>query len=177
MSGPRRAGRSAMLGVLALSLAGCANQVQPGGPNIQVVSGGTSSVVPAPTCPVTLPDPRTFPTVSPPTLVPAGPAIATVCAYGGLNDAHPGGLGRTAKVTGGQLTTLVSALNAGGPPPPVPSNCPNNTDRSDLIVFGYSGGGLVDVRVSVTGCPLVTNGHQVLQVSPDMLNRLSTLVG
>jgi len=166
-----------MLGVLALSLAGCANQVQPGGPNIQVVSGGPSSVVPAPTCPVTLPDPSTFPTVSTPTLVPAGPAIATVCAYGGLNDAHPGGLGRTATVAGYQLAALVGALNAGGTPPPVPSNCPNNTDRSDLIVFGYTGGGLVDVRVSVTGCPLVTNGNNVLQVSPDMLNRLAALVG
>jgi hypothetical protein len=166
-----------VLGVLALSVAGCANQVQPGGPNIQVVSGGTSSVAPAPTCPVTLPDTSTFPSVSAATLVPAGPAIATVCAYGGLNDAHPGTRGRTAKVTGDQLTNLVTALNAGGPPPPTPSNCPNNTDRSDLIVFGYTGGGLVDVRVSVTGCPLVTNGHQVLQVSPDMLNRLGTLVG
>jgi hypothetical protein len=166
-----------VLGVLALSVAGCANQVQPGGPNIQVVSGGTSSVAPAPTCPVTLPDTSTFPSVSAATLVPAGPAIATVCAYGGLNDVHPGTRGRTAKVTGDQLTNLVTALNAGGPPPPTPSNCPNNTDRSDLIVFGYTGGGLVDVRVSVTGCPLVTNGHQVLQVSPDMLNRLGTLVG
>lgn len=166
-----------MLGVLALSLAGCANQVQPGGPNIQVVSGGTSSVAPAPTCPVTLPDTSTFPTVSAATLVPVGPAIGTVCAYGGLNDAHPGGRGRTATVGGDQLTSLVTALNAGGPPPPTPSNCPNNTDRTDLIVFGYTGGGLVDVRVSVTGCPLVTNGQRVLQVSPDMLNRLSALVG
>jgi hypothetical protein len=177
MSGLRRAGRSAMLGVVALSLAGCANQVQPGGPNIQVVSGGTSSVVPAPTCPVTLPDTTTFPTVSAPTLVPAGPGTATVCAYGGLNDPHPGVLGRTTTVTGNQLATLVSALNAGGPPPPVPSNCPNNTDRIDLIVFGYTGGGLVDVRVSVTGCPLVTNGQQVLQVSDDMVNQLAALVG
>jgi hypothetical protein len=166
-----------MLGVLALSLAGCANQVQPGGPNIQVLSGGTSSVAPAPTCPVTIPDTSTFPTVAAPTLVPTGPAVATVCAYGGLNDPHPGGLGRTAKVTGGQLAALVSALNAGGPPPPVPSNCPNDTDRSDLIVFGYSGGGLVDVRVSVTGCPLVTNGNKMLQVSADMVNQLSVLVG
>jgi hypothetical protein len=115
--------------------------------------------------------------VSPPTLVPAGPAIATVCAYGGLNDAHPGTRGRTAKVTGDQLTNLVSALNAGGPPPPTPSNCPNNTDRSDLIVFGYIGGGLVDVRVSVTGCPLVTNGNNVLQVSSDMVSQLAALVG
>jgi hypothetical protein len=163
-----------VLGVLALSVAGCANQVQPGGPDIQIVP---SSVVPAPTCPVTLPDTSTFPTVSTPTLVPAGSAIATVCAYGGLNDAHPGALGRTTKVTGNQLATLVGALNAGGPPPPGPSNCPNNTDRSDLIVFGYTGGGLVDVRVSVTGCPLVTNGHRVLAVSPDLVNQLSALVG
>jgi hypothetical protein len=115
--------------------------------------------------------------VSAPTLVPAGPAVAIACAYGGLNDAHPGGLGRTAKVTGGRLAALVTALDAGGSPPPVPSNCPNNTDRIDLIVFGYPGGGLVDVRVSVTGCPLVSNGQKVLQVSPDMVNQLATLVG
>jgi len=166
-----------VLGVLALSVAGCANQVQPGGPNIQVVSGGTSSVAPAPTCPVTLPDTSAFPTVSTPTLVPAGPVTAIVCAYGGLNDAHPGGRGRAATVTGQQLTNLVAALNAGGTPPPTPSNCPNNTDRIDLIVFAYSGGGLVDVRVSVTGCPLVTNGQRVLGVSSDMLNQLSVLVG
>jgi hypothetical protein len=166
-----------VLGVLALSVAGCANQVQPGGPNLQVVSGGTSSVAPAPTCPVTLPDTSAFPTVSAPTLVPAGPVTAIVCAYGGLNDAHPGGRGRAATVTGQQLTNLVAALNAGGTPPPTPSNCPNNTDRIDLIVFAYSGGGLVDVRVSVTGCPLVTNGQQVLGVSSDMLNQLSVLVG
>jgi hypothetical protein len=158
-------------------MAGCANQVQPGGPDIQVVSGAPSSVVPAPTCPVTLPDTSTFPTVSTATLVPAGPVIATVCAYGGLNDAHPGARGRTTEVTGLQLNTLVGALNAGAPPLPVPSNCPNNTDRIDLIVFGYTGGGLVDVRISVTGCPIVTNGQKVLSVTPDMVNQLSALVG
>jgi len=163
--------------VLALSVAGCANQVQPGGPDIQIVSGAPSSVVPAPTCPVTLPDTSGFPTVSAPTLIPAGPSVATVCAYGGLNDAHPGGRGRNATVTGQQLTNLVAALNVGGPPPPVPSNCPNNTDRIDLIVFAYTGGGLVDVRISVTGCPLVTNGQKYLQVSTDMLSQLSALVG
>jgi hypothetical protein len=166
-----------MLGVLALSVAGCANQVQPGGPDITVVSGETSTVTPAPTCPVTLPDSTTFPAVSAATLVPPGPTVATVCAYGGLNDAHPGGRGKTATVTGSQLTNVVTALNAGGPPPPVPSNCPNNTDRSDLIVFAYTGGGLVDVRVSVTGCPLVTNGHTMLAVGPDMVHQLSALVG
>jgi hypothetical protein len=166
-----------VLGVLALSVAGCANQVQPGGPDIQVVSGVTSPSVPAPTCSVTIPDTSTFPTVSTATLVPTGPAVAAVCAYGGLNDAHPGARGRMTTVTGDRLATLVGALNAGGPPPPVPSNCPNNTDRSDLIVFGYTGGGLVDVRVSVTGCPLATNGHRVVAVSPDMVNQLSALVG
>jgi hypothetical protein len=178
MSGPGRAGRSAVLGgLLALSVAGCANQVQPGGPHIQVVSGQPSSVVPAPTCPVTLPDPSTFPAVSTATLVPTGPVIATACAYGGLNDPHPGARGRTTKVTGSQLATLVGALNAGGSPPPGPVNCPNSTGRSDLIVFGYTGGGLVDVRVSVTGCPLGTNGHRMLAVSPDMVNQLNALVG
>jgi hypothetical protein len=115
--------------------------------------------------------------VSTATLVPAGPVRATVCAYGGLNDAQPGGRGRTGTVTGQRLANLVTALNAGGPPPPVPSNCPNNTDRSDLIVFGYTGGGLVDVRVSVTGCPLVTNGQRVLAVGPDLVNQLGALVG
>jgi hypothetical protein len=164
-----------VLGVLALSMAGCANQVQPGGPDIQIVSGTPSSVVPAPTCPVTLPDTSTFPTVSTATLVPTGPVIATVCAYGGLNDAHPGARGRTAEVIGNQLATLVGALNAGGPPPPGPRNCPNSTDRNDLIVFDYTGGGLVDVLVSVTGCPLASNGHRVVEVGA--LNQLSALVG
>ena len=111
------------------------------------------------------------------TLIPTGAAIATVCAYGGLNDAHPGARGRTTTVSGLQLATLVGALNAGGPLPSAPANCPNNTDRNDLIVFGYTGGGLVDVRVSVTGCPLVTNGHHMLAVSPDLVNQLSALVG
>jgi hypothetical protein len=162
----------ALLGVLALSVTGCASGTTP---TIQVAAGPTASL--APSCPTTLPATNTFPAAAGSAVVPGAPTIAAVCRYAGLNDAHPNTIARSATVTGAELDQLVSGLNAARPFPPGARNCPADLGLYDLIVFGYPAAGPVDVRISMSGCTAVTNGHQTLSPDSGALDEVTALVG
>jgi hypothetical protein len=165
-----RYARWAMLGVLALSVTGCASGTTP---TIQVVASPTASL--SPSCPTTLP--ATFPATAGSAVVPGAPTIAAVCRYAGLNDPHPNTIAQSATVTGAKLGQLVSGLNAARPFPAGARNCPADLGLYDLIVFGYPSAGPVDVRVSMSGCTAVTNGHQTLSPDSGVLDEVTAIVG
>src|SRR6266700_4758395 len=83
MSRASYAGGCAVLGVLAIALAGCAATVQPDG--LQ-----THETPPIASCPDTRPG--QLPDVSGSALVPDTPTLAFACRYAGLNDPHPNAL-------------------------------------------------------------------------------------
>ncbi|HEY0806873.1 MAG TPA: hypothetical protein VGD84_17505, partial [Pseudonocardiaceae bacterium] len=147
MSAVRHIGWWGALGVLALTVAGCAAKAEPGGPALAVN-------VQQPACPDTRPT-TTLPDVPGPAMVPGTPTGAWGCRYQGLNDPHPGALVRSAQATGARLTRLVSTLNTAGPWRSG-MYCPIDLGLRDLIVFDYASGNSVEVLVSVTGCASAT---------------------
>ncbi|HEX4704339.1 MAG TPA: hypothetical protein VH352_19590 [Pseudonocardiaceae bacterium] len=162
--------RRTLLAILgACLLAGCATQ-----PVIQVAAGSPTAST-TPTCPSTLP--RTFPDVPGSAMVPGTPTIAAICRYAGTNDTAPDTLSQSATITGDRLRALVTGLNASRPFPSGAYNCPADLGLYDLIVFGYPSAGPVDVRVSVSGCTPVTNGHQTMRLDPDVFTEITTIVG
>ena len=173
MTRARHAGRWAMLGVLAIAVAGCASTVQPGDPPALITT--TDSAPPVTACPDRIPS--TLRTVPGDGLVPGTPIAALACRYYGLNDQRPGTLAQSAQVTGAQLAALAADLRGEQPWPPGQYGCPVDVGLADLIVFTYPSGAQADVRVDLTGCASVNDGHRRLALSAGLLRDLTSLVG
>jgi hypothetical protein len=172
MSRARQLGWCTALGVLAVTLTGCAATVQPGGPELDFDTLHVSPPLAA--CPanraVQLPD------VPGSTLVPGTPVSAFGCRYEGLNDPHPNSLAQSAQITGTQLDKLVTTLNSAGPWPPG-RYCPIDVGLYDLVVFTDKSGSQTDVRVAMGGCASATNGHKTVEANADLLGQLTSMVG
>lgn len=164
-------GWCAALGVLAVTVTGCAATVQAGTPPLALQ---THESPPLPSCP----DNRMvkLPEVSGSTLVPGAPVVAFGCRYEGLNDPHPNSLAQSARITGTQLDKLVATLNSAGPWPPG-RYCPIDVGLYDLIVFTDRSGSQSDVQVAMGGCASATNGHKTVEANADLLGELTSMVG
>jgi len=176
MTRARHAGRWAMLGLLATAVAGCAPSVQSGDPPALITT--TVTVPPVTACPDRMPSAlASIPNTG---LVPGTPIAALACRYSGLNDQRPGTLAQSAQVTDASVGHLAADVRAGQPFPSAPGlamNCPVDLGLSDLIVFTYPSGGQAGVRVDLTGCASVSNGHQRLQISAGLPRDLASVVG
>ena len=112
------------------------------------------------------------------TLVPPGPTSATACRYANSAEPHPDTLAKSVRLTPAQTAQLVTALNSAKPyPPGAVSNCPNDVGGTDLILFGYSDRGPVDVLVAETGCQSATNGVRATMPPVDAIALLKPLIG
>jgi hypothetical protein len=179
MSAMRKPWQTGVLALLMLGVAGCAAQAQHTAPQtIAVGGGGAAAPAPKPAvCAAKLPSTTTFPAVSGSTLVPDQPSVASVCRYAGLNDPHPQALVKSSTVTGTRLDQLVAAMNTGKPTPGGVYNCPMDSGAADVVQFGYSTTGPVDVAVDLNGCRGENNGHRTVAVPSTVQSTLTAMVG
>ncbi|HJP73541.1 MAG TPA: hypothetical protein VJ914_04700 [Pseudonocardiaceae bacterium] len=175
-------GRSALLGPLALlgvalcGVVGCGSQVSSG----SAPAPGSVAVAPAslPDCPTAPLKAGGYPPAPATTMVPATPTAARVCRYAGLNEmVPPGTLLKSGQVNAAEVPGLVNSLNAAVPMPML-THCPMDDNSSDLVIFGYQDGHIVDVTVGLTGCNVVRNGQDVKHLtSTPALGQLASVVG
>jgi hypothetical protein len=173
-----------LLAAAALALAGCAGQQASGGKPELGIATSPHAVAPGPpaqlasACPVTLPGNYPFPQASAVSMVAGTPNAATVCRYAGLNDPKPHQLAKSVQASATQAAQLAHQLDLSKPMPAgVAYNCPNDTGRSALIVFGFADGHHTAVQLNTSGCRTATNGHHKVFFSNGVNSAVTALVG
>jgi hypothetical protein len=146
-------GRGAVLSVGVLVLAGCGTMtsVPPG------TTGPAVAVVP-PTCPEARVPVEPYARVTPArpgsdaSLVPPGPAAASVCRFAAAAD---GRIARSAAVSRADLGTLVSEFDSTDRKViahPGIYDCPRWDGATDVVRLAYPSGPGVDVTIALGGC-------------------------
>lgn len=160
------------LAAVALA-AGCASQANPGSPAQEL-----HEATPPPTCPTTLHGRQNDPAASKATMVPAGPAVVTVCRYAGLNDPSPGALVKKATANRTKATAMARALDTAKVfPSGTPYNCPADNGQTDLLMFGYADGHHANVTMDTSGCRTASNGPRTVFYTSAITAQVTALVG
>jgi hypothetical protein len=146
-------------------------------PDVRVT--GPTGITSVGTCPATLSTEHfKYPDAPSTVLVPANPANATACRYDGQDDPHPGRMVKSATLNAADATRLATAFDAAPVWPPNASyNCPIDVGRYDIVSFGYSNRGPVDVLVDAGGCGGARNGHRSVKGSDTAYAQVVALVG
>ena len=110
-------------------------------------------------------------------LVPDTPVQATVCRYAGLNAAQPLALVRSA-TSDSETADLALALNTTPRLKAVGnSHCPLDLGASEIVIFRYSAGPPVMVKIALGGCRPVSNGPFATTIAASASTILENLVG
>jgi len=108
-------------------------------------------------------------------MVPGQVRGVLVCAYAGLNDAHPRQL-----VSGGNAglrpsRLLQRRLNGAQVPTGRTYNCPMDDASTYYVAFRYRTGGPQQLSVSRTGCRFATNGKRYVFATDKVEHQLATI--